>query len=71
MKKRCAGILMILVFALLLFGGCTKTTAVSITDYSDKANWAYYAIGEEKPADLFIIALLQADGDEGLRTGSK
>ena len=24
-------------------------------DYSDKANWAYYGIGEGKDADLFLI----------------
>ena len=26
------------------------------TDYSDKANWAYFSDGEDKKADLFIIA---------------
>ena len=25
------------------------------TDYSAPENWAYYALGEEKPVDLFLI----------------
>ncbi len=55
MRKRTIGVLILLVFAISLFAGCTKGTAGSITDYSNQKNWAYYAIGEEKQADLFLI----------------
>ena len=32
----------------------TEPSAVS-ADYSDSGNWAYYAIGEDKPVDLFLV----------------
>lgn len=36
------------------FAGCQKETDDRI-DYSDPGTWAYYAEGEGKPADLFLI----------------
>ena len=34
--------------------GKTNDKASSL-DYSDEKNWAYYSVGDDKPADLFII----------------
>lgn len=52
---------MIAVLLLLVLGlmGCAGAAADSGTlpdlDYLDMSNWAYYAIGEDKPVDVFLI----------------
>lgn len=54
MNKR--RITLLLIFSLLLsifVCGCGKSR--SPVDYSNKDNWAYYAIGEDKDVDLFLI----------------
>ncbi len=43
----------------LVLGGCaniTVNTKPAGVDYSDKGNWAYFGEGDEKAADLFLIA---------------
>ena len=41
--------------AVLLSACSAKRPQGAVTDYSDEGNWAYYGIGEEKDADLFLI----------------
>ena len=57
MKKR--GIIafaLVLIFAMLAIPGCAKDEKISSgTDYSIGNNWAYYAIGNDKDVDLFLI----------------
>ncbi len=36
----------------------------SSIDYSDESNWAYYGVGNDKPADLFIVCPTVDTGDE-------
>lgn len=66
MKKRIVSALIAMslaVFGLCFLSACVGTDATkvpaaaeeSVADYSDEQNWAYLAIGEDKPADLFII----------------
>ena len=43
-----------------------KEAAAAQIDYSDESNWAYYAIGEDKPVDLFLIAPTVDTTDEML-----
>lgn len=51
------------VLAITLFSGCSqKSEAV---DYSNKENWAYYAQGEGKEADLFLICPTVDMGKDG------
>ena len=33
----------------------TAPAEAAVTDYADEANWAYYAIGEDRDADLFLV----------------
>ncbi|MCR5808724.1 MAG: DUF3089 domain-containing protein [Clostridiales bacterium] len=50
-------VIMLLTFALPVFAEPAQSVP-SFTeplDYSDKANWAYFGEGDDKPADLFII----------------
>ncbi len=49
---------LLVLFAITL-GGCVKVnvnTNSAGVDYSDKGNWAYFGEGDEKAADLFLIA---------------
>ena len=67
MRNGIAGILICFVLSTLLLGCNGVHVNVTINkpvengegktgvDYSDKDNWAYYAIGEDKDADLFLI----------------
>ena len=56
MKIKRYGIILI-IFAVILSSlpGCDIKVKKSGPDYSDSDNWAYYGIGENKDADLFII----------------
>ncbi|MBO5927671.1 MAG: DUF3089 domain-containing protein, partial [Clostridia bacterium] len=47
-----ASIIMVTVF-MFTFWACSKKPEP--VDYSKSENWAYYAVGEEKQADLFLI----------------
>ncbi len=51
--KRTTFLLILSVLTSILICGCGKSK--SPVDYSDKDNWAYYAIGEDKDVDLFLI----------------
>ncbi len=42
-------------YAAGVFGGNKGGTPASDTDYSNTENWAYFAIGDNKDADLFLI----------------
>ncbi len=58
MKKKFA--ILIAAAVAVILAGCDininiKPAKESSTDYSDEANWAYYGIGEDKGADLFLI----------------
>ena len=49
---------MLIIVLCLAFAGCgarDNGAAVSDTDYSDPANWAYFGEGDNKEADLFLI----------------
>ena len=46
---------MILAAAFLLSLFCACTQKADTTDYGQSENWAYYAVGEGKDADLFLI----------------
>lgn len=53
MRKPVFKILPLIIFTAFIFTGCcVKPETV---DYSDISNWAYFAIGENKDADLFLI----------------
>lgn len=56
MKKNTAALCLLLSLCLLL-AGCGKSAAAEIpaTDYNEKLNWAYYAEGEGRDIDLFLI----------------
>ena len=56
-KKTIAGIVAVLIL-IAAAGICFWLLGhkkADTPDYSDKSNWAYYAIGEDKQADLFLI----------------
>lgn len=53
-------ILLLMIFCL---GGCGALNAGG-PDYSDTANWAYYAIGEDRAADLFLVCPTVDTNDE-------
>ncbi len=52
-------VLIVMMIAVLLCGCSvqirTDDREAGITDYSKTENWAYFAVGEEKKADLFLI----------------
>ncbi len=57
-SKCCAAAVIVLGMALLASCGRSKTAAgakASDTDYSKAGNWAYFAAGEGREADLFLI----------------
>ena len=61
--QRSAALLVAVAMMLALFCACTpKTDAV---DYSQSENWAYYAVGEGKEADLFLICPTVDMGEDG------
>ncbi|MBQ6570125.1 MAG: DUF3089 domain-containing protein [Clostridia bacterium] len=66
MKKRILAI--VLAAVLLLAAGCkkkeSKKSLASDTDYSNAANWSYYAIGENKSTDLFLVCPTVDTNDE-------
>ncbi|MBR3630203.1 MAG: DUF3089 domain-containing protein [Oscillospiraceae bacterium] len=43
-------------FAAVLFTGCDTAAMPQQTKYADTANWAYFADGEDKPVDVFLVA---------------
>lgn len=73
--KLITSLLLILIISLSL-SGCTvninsnksndnvDTAGPAATDYSDESNWAYFGIGEDKDADLFLICPTVDTNDE-------
>ena len=59
MKKLCN-----LVLVLVLLAVCSLAAAQT-PDYNDGANWAYWRVGENKAADLFIICPTVDLGTDG------
>ena len=55
--KKAASALLALVLALTCLGALSAgaETENRAPDYSQKENWAYYAVGADKDADLFLI----------------
>ena len=45
---------LIMVFAIMMLC-CACSQKTDTIDYSRRENWAYYAVGEDKEADLFLI----------------
>lgn len=63
MKKLCNFII------LLIFVVLCSAAAAQTPDYADEANWAYWRVGENKVADLFIVCPtvdLGADGHKNM-----
>lgn len=58
-------LVLVIAAALALPSVCLCSEAAGIPDYSDAANWAYYAEGEDKPADLFLICPTVDMGRDG------
>ena len=52
-QRRIFSLILAAAFLLSLFCACAPK--VDTTDYSQSENWAYYAVGEGKDADLFLI----------------
>lgn len=48
--------LMKIMLLLVLAAFCSLASAQE-PDYADTGSWAYWRVGESKPADLFIVAL--------------
>lgn len=70
MKKICALVLSVVLLITLVSGCAPKTDpnddpAVDPLDYSVEENWAYYAQGEGKEADLFLICPTVDMGADG------
>ena len=71
-KKENKRTALLILFSIILISlsGCTvninrnNTSDSGITDYSDESNWAYYGIGEDKDADLFLICPTVDTNDE-------
>jgi hypothetical protein len=53
--KKTLGILIIFIASLALLCACSQPKDAETVDYSKAENWAYYAEGEGKAADLFLI----------------
>ena len=49
--RKAVALIMISVMVLALFCACAQNA--DTVDYSQSENWAYYAVGEGKEADLF------------------
>ena len=62
MKKAWA-IALLAILTITLFSGCARNA--DVLDYSDQGNWAYYAQGEGKEADLFLICPTVDMGADG------
>jgi len=56
---------LILITTLILSSFCSCSTKNDTINYSDKQNWAYYAEGENKPADVFLICPTVDMGEDG------
>ena len=55
--KRCIRFFLVLLLVAVGAFGCAKPAAVdpNAPDYARAENWAWYAIGGDKPADLFLL----------------
>ncbi len=60
-RKHIFKILLLIFAAFIITGCCIKPESV---DYSDITNWAYFATGENKDADLFLLCPTVYLGDE-------
>ena len=56
-----------IVVTLCLIAGvlCACSQPSDVVDYSNSENWAYYAVGENKNADLFLICSTVDMGKDG------
>ena len=56
-----------IVVTLCLIAGvlCACSQTSDVVDYSNSENWAYYAVGEDKAADLFLICPTVDMGKDG------
>lgn len=55
MSKRSLKLALSAVILSLFLVSCAQSNPAEQLLYSDKTNWAYYAVGENKDADLFLI----------------
>lgn len=53
--KKVLVLIMVSLMMLALLCACSQKEDTDTIDYSQDENWAYYAVGEEKDADLFLI----------------
>ncbi|MBQ7463511.1 MAG: DUF3089 domain-containing protein [Lachnospiraceae bacterium] len=70
--KKTAAIILAILTAGMLFAGCTvqvrdypgEVSGEAGIDYSKEENWAYYGIGQDRQADLFLICPTVDTGDD-------
>ncbi|MGN0441345.1 MAG: DUF3089 domain-containing protein [Acutalibacteraceae bacterium] len=55
MSKRSLSLALSALILSLFLVSCAQSNPAEQSLYSDKTNWAYYAVGENKDADLFLI----------------
>lgn len=63
--KKSLGFLIIFAAAFVLLCACSQPNDTDAVDYSNTENWAYYAEGENKAADLFLICPTVDMGGDG------
>lgn len=59
-------VLLMTVLLCVFLVGCKNPDQIpEVTDYSEQENWAYFAEGEDKLADLFLICPTIDMGEKG------
>ena len=61
--KQSLALVMSFVLIVVLCSGCAQKS--NVVDYSKSENWAYYAVGDDKKADLFLICPTVDMGKDG------
>ena len=65
-SKRIKRAVALITLAVMMLGVlCACSQKADVTDYSQSENWAYYAVGEGKEADLFLICPTVDMGKDG------